>query len=56
MKKGIERIAQSVQAHHPRLIAEVLEEEDDGQDGVSHGHPSQSNMTAIIEAQEPTDD
>ena len=55
MKKEMEKITQSVQAHHPRLIAQVLEE-DDEQDGVSPRLPSQSSMTAIIEAQEPAED
>ena len=57
IKKGIERITQSVQAHHPRLIAEVLDgEEDEDHHEVSPPLLNHHSMTAIVETPEPIED
>ena len=55
IKKGVERIAQSVQAHQPRLTTEVLEEEENEEQGeTSSSVASQHIMAAITEDPEPS--
>jgi glycerophosphocholine phosphodiesterase GPCPD1 len=57
IKKGVERIAQSVQAHQPRLTTEVLEEEENEEQGeTSSSVASQHVMAAITEDPEPSGD
>ena len=57
LKKGVERIAQSVQAHQPRLTTEVLEEEENEEQGeTSSCVVSQHVMAAITEDPEPSGD
>ena len=57
IKKGVERIAQSVQAHQPRLTTEVLEEEENEEQGeTSSSVASQHVMAAITEDPESSGD
>ena len=56
IKKGVERIAQSVQAHQPRLTTEVLEEEENEEQGETSSVVSQHVMAAITEDPEPSGD